>query len=211
MTTESKKGKGRPAISDERKKATVLLIHYINDKSGLSPGQLEAVFGITSTPPGNNWCRWGRGERTLGPEVRARIAKIAVEKGWLNKAGIITRNEWLACAGYSSATLDQIQQRLKAQKKQLRKYKKLTANSLLALQELERLLEEELNLDDWEVAHEDYAETVTYHEDGLEIKENRIRRYHQSDFLLELKKLKEKISGISFPVIEVDIEDDEFP
>jgi hypothetical protein len=91
-TAEQKSKRGRPPVPAELKAATIALVHSITKASGLTPAALEDVFGMSSTPPGNNWRRYLRGERTLSAEMRERIGLKAAKNGWLrlNESGLIS-------------------------------------------------------------------------------------------------------------------------
>ncbi len=76
---------GRHSIDDEVRKTTMFFAMKISEGSGLSASELERQLKMESVPPGKNWRRYLRGERTISADLRDRITRKAITKGWISK------------------------------------------------------------------------------------------------------------------------------
>jgi hypothetical protein len=210
MEQRKKKRRGRPPAGDQMKKLTAVFATTITSKSGLKAAELELIFNIKSTPPGNNWSRYMRGDRSMAPEVRERIGKIAVKKGWLRTTGVMTEDDAKAYAWIGKQSLESIRTQAKSKRQQLKLVKKTIAETSAQLQSLVQTLKaygfdsaEKL----WRVENDDYAELRESKDESFgEFEQYILRLCHQHEFIDEVCALIEKLNSITFDFAEMEID-----
>jgi hypothetical protein len=190
------KKRGRPPNADEKIAATILLCSEIRARSRLSPSQIEEAFKIESTPPGNNWRRYQRGERTMSVEIRDRIARKAIENGWLKTRGLFSVDENMAYGWVlSSSSLEDAKKRAKETLKKQKELEKIRDKCVDSLNELNKTLNE-IGEEYWYVSHEAYVDRHWNNQ-------NQIDGYLLSYFPKELLSITQKISCLSFIWLEM--------
>lgn len=190
MNAEKKPRRGRPPNSDSKIAATIFLCSEITARSGLTPAKIEEEFKIESTPPGNYWRRYLRGERAMSLEIRDRIARKAIKKGWLQTRLIVddmnTAYGWIL----ESSSLENAKKKAKELLKKQKELEKIRDNCINSLNILSDTLNK-LSEDYWCVYHQDYANKYGEHP-------NDIDRYLVSLFPDELLTFAKKISYLDF-------------
>jgi hypothetical protein len=193
---------GRNAIDDEMRKATMFFAMKISNGSGLSASELERALQMESIPPGKNWRRYLRGERNLSADVRDKIARKAMAKGWITKGHDLdcrTTNAygWIA----HGLTLEQTRNYVASQKRSLVVANSTVANALDALKRLVALLDssEKTGLHP-HCFHESFLEN-TPEDEGEVVRYPRL--FHERVLMEELTLAVEKIKAIEFSILPI--------